>query len=39
MAHEVLVMKDGRVVEAGTVEQVLQRPQEPYTQALVAAAG
>jgi microcin C transport system ATP-binding protein len=38
MAHEVLVMKDGHVVESGTVEQVLQNPRDPYTQTLVAAA-
>jgi microcin C transport system ATP-binding protein len=38
MAHQVLVMKDGHVVEAGGVDQVLQNPQNAYTQALVAAA-
>lgn len=38
MAHEVLVMKDGRILEAGSVDQVLQQPRDPYTQALVAAA-
>ncbi|NNU42982.1 ABC transporter ATP-binding protein [Ramlibacter montanisoli] len=38
MAHRVLVMKDGRVLESGTVEQVLQHPQDPYTRTLVAAA-
>ena len=38
MAHEVLVMKDGQVVEAGSVEQVLQQPREAYTRTLVAAA-
>ncbi|HSV81538.1 MAG TPA: dipeptide ABC transporter ATP-binding protein [Ramlibacter sp.] len=38
MAHEVLVMRDGQVVEAGTVTQVLRDPQNPYTRALVAAA-
>jgi microcin C transport system ATP-binding protein len=38
MAHEVLVMKDGQVVESGSVQQVLQNPQNPYTQTLVAAA-
>jgi microcin C transport system ATP-binding protein len=38
MAHEVLVMKDGRVVESGTVQEVLQNPRELYTQTLVAAA-
>jgi len=38
MAHEVLVMKDGQVLESGTVEQVLRNPRDPYTQTLVAAA-
>jgi microcin C transport system ATP-binding protein len=38
MAHEVLVMKDGQVIERGSVEQVLQSPQQAYTQQLVAAA-
>jgi microcin C transport system ATP-binding protein len=38
MAHEVLVMKDGHILESGTVEDVLRHPRNPYTQALVAAA-
>jgi len=38
MAHEVLVMKDGHVLESGTVEEVLQNPRNAYTQTLVAAA-
>ena len=38
MAHQVLVLKDGRVLERGDVDRVLQRPQHPYTQALVRAA-
>jgi microcin C transport system ATP-binding protein len=38
MAHDVLVMKDGAVLESGTVAQVLDAPQHPYTQRLVAAA-
>jgi len=39
MAHEVIVMKDGEVLESGTVAQMLESPQHPYTQRLVAAAG
>ena len=38
MAHDVLVMKDGALLESGTVIQVLDAPQHPYTQRLVAAA-
>jgi len=38
MAHEVLVMKDGVIVESGAVGQVLDAPQHAYTQRLVAAA-
>ncbi len=39
MAHEVLVMKDGAVVEAGPVHQVLTQSRHEYTQMLVNAAG
>jgi microcin C transport system ATP-binding protein len=38
MAHEVLVLKDGVVMERGPVEQVLRAPNNAYTQALVSAA-
>ncbi len=38
MAHRVLVMKDGKVVESGPVAEVLSAPREPYTQRLLAAA-
>jgi len=38
MAHDVLVLKDGRVVEAGAAAQVLGAPQHPYTRKLLAAA-
>ncbi len=38
MAHDVLVMKDGEIVERGPVHQVLRTPRHPYTQALVQAA-
>jgi len=35
MAHQVLVMKDGQVVEQGPALQVLGQPQHPYTRMLV----
>jgi microcin C transport system ATP-binding protein len=38
MAHDVVVMKDGAVLESGSVTEVLDAPQHPYTQRLVAAA-
>ncbi len=37
MAHDVLVMKDGEIVEAGEVAQVLDAPKHPYTRTLVKA--
>jgi peptide/nickel transport system ATP-binding protein len=37
MADRVLVMKDGRQVEAGPVRTVFASPAAPYTQALLAA--
>ncbi|EPD37426.1 microcin C transport system ATP-binding protein [Delftia acidovorans CCUG 274B] len=39
MAHDVVVMKDGAIVESGPVAQVLGAPRESYTQRLVEAAG
>lgn len=38
MAHDVVVMKDGDIVEHGPVHQVLDAPRHPYTQRLVQAA-
>jgi peptide/nickel transport system ATP-binding protein len=37
MADEVLVMKDGEVVEQADVEQILDRPQQEYTKRLMGA--
>ncbi len=37
LADEVAVMYLGRIVEKGTVEDVLSNPQHPYTQALLSA--
>jgi len=36
-AHEVAVMYLGRIVERGTVDEVLGDPKHPYTQALLSA--
>ena len=38
VSHDIIVMKDGRVVEAGPATGVIDNPSTPYTQALMAAA-
>jgi microcin C transport system ATP-binding protein len=38
LAHEILVMKDGKIVEAGPADRVMTAPEHPYTRALMAAA-
>ncbi|MGQ3344399.1 ABC transporter ATP-binding protein [Bosea sp. (in: a-proteobacteria)] len=38
MAHRVVVMQNGRVVEEGPAETIFSQPREAYTQALLAAA-
>jgi len=37
LAHRLMVMKDGRVVEQGLTDQVLDDPQHGYTQLLVSS--
>lgn len=37
IADRVVVMQNGLVVETGTVEQVLNHPEHPYTKGLIAA--
>ena len=37
VSDHVLVLQDGRAVEAGPTDRVLSRPSQPYTQALLAA--
>jgi microcin C transport system ATP-binding protein len=38
LCNYILVMKDGRVVEQGTAEQIFENPREEYTKALMVAA-
>jgi microcin C transport system ATP-binding protein len=38
LANNVIVMRNGEVVEAGPAEQIFTRPQTAYTRALIAAA-
>lgn len=37
-ADEIAVMRDGRIVEQGPAQEVVEHPREPYTQALISAA-
>ena len=38
LSDEIIVMREGEVVEYGTASRVLENPRNPYTQALVTAA-
>ena len=38
LANRVIVMKDGRVVEEGSADEIFDSPRDPYTKALIAAA-
>jgi microcin C transport system ATP-binding protein len=38
LANDVIVMRDGKVVEAGTAEEIFENPRSDYTRALMAAA-
>ena len=38
LCHEVIVLRDGLVVETGPTESIFERPETEYTQALLAAA-
>jgi putative phosphonate transport system ATP-binding protein len=37
LSHRILVMRQGRMIESGLTDQVLDDPQEPYTQLLVSS--
>ena len=38
LCDEILVMKDGRIVEQGPADELFETPREPYTRALMNAA-
>ncbi|MES0060616.1 ABC transporter ATP-binding protein [Mesorhizobium sp. M0041] len=38
LANDVIVMRNGKIVEAGPSEQIFERPQTDYTKALISAA-
>jgi ABC-type microcin C transport system duplicated ATPase subunit YejF len=38
VADEIAVMKDGRIIEHGRAQEIVERPREAYTRALIAAA-
>lgn len=38
LANHLIVMKDGKVVEAGEAKRIFEHPQAPYTRALLSAA-
>jgi peptide/nickel transport system ATP-binding protein len=37
LAHTVSVMQRGRIVEHGTVTDIFENPQQPYTRSLLAS--
>ena len=38
VTDEILVMRNGRVVEQGPTERIFEQPEQAYTRALMAAA-
>jgi ABC-type microcin C transport system duplicated ATPase subunit YejF len=38
LCHDIIVMKDGITVEAGSADKILKQPQNPYTKTLLEAA-
>jgi len=38
ISHQIAVMKDGRIIEIGSAEQVFNNPKHSYTQQLIKAS-
>jgi microcin C transport system ATP-binding protein len=38
LCHEIVIMRRGRIVESGPARRIFSRPQDPYTQELLATA-
>ena len=38
LCHDIIVMKDGIAVEAGSTDKIMKQPQNPYTKTLLEAA-
>ena len=38
ISHEVVVMKNGQIIEQGTVRDIFEKPKKPYTIELISAA-
>ena len=38
MSHCIMVMKNGKIIEQGSTEQIFKRPQQPYTKQLIQAS-
>jgi len=38
VAHRIMVMKDGKIIETGETEEVFNAPKETYTQNLLTAS-
>ena len=38
VSHQIMVMKDGKVIEQGPTKQIFEQPQQPYTQQLIQAS-
>ena len=37
ISNRVVVMKDGKIVESGSINDIFEKPEQPYTKTLVAA--